>query len=227
MDDNLSYDILNNTSGLPFTQDMGATVNASLTTSTGGVFKTSYNLPTGQLRILPAVGRFPFYYSVADSRPYYIPTTGTPTLVPLNNFFVYFIYALQDDKVGEAVRLRSAIITFTTLAQAQAYQWEQNVAASATLGDKEIRPLYKLIFETRNTYSTACISSALRQVDNLKAQRTATLSFSGSTVPSVNVALTTPLDSATNQDELNIYLYNNFLCMSFLFLILFCLYVTI
>ena len=44
----------------------------------------------------------------------------------------------------------------------------------------------------------------------LAANKWIPLGSAGSTaVTSANVALTTPLDSATNQDELNVYLYNN------------------
>jgi hypothetical protein len=44
---------------------------------------------------LPAT-RFPFAWDVATNRPEYITSTGTRTLVPSGDYFVYFVYATQN-----------------------------------------------------------------------------------------------------------------------------------
>lgn len=204
MDDNFAYTITNGTTGDKWMQDLGTNVAASLSTTTGGIFKTTYNDATGRLRVLNALGKFPFHYSVADGRPFYITSNGTATLVPYNSYFVYFLYALQDDKNGESIRLRSAVVTFATLALAQAYQWENNLAYSVTLGDKEIRPLYRMIFETRSTYDAAVMRSVLREVLNIKSQRIQTASVSSATISGSNVTIIPPPGYiSTNQQDLN------------------------
>ena len=208
MDDNLAYTVSNNTSGAKFSQDLGHLTAATLNATNSGLFKASYNDSLGRLRILPAT-RFPFLWNSGTNIPDYITETGVRTPVPDNTYFVYFIYALQDDKSGEALRIRSAHTTFATLAQAQAYYWETLVGYSPTLGDKEIRPLWRGIFYTDysggGAYPAGCKYSVLREITDIRKQRISTVSASSTSVLSTSVVLATVPSGSTssNQDQFN------------------------
>lgn len=201
LDDNFRYSIVNNTSGAAWSQDLGTTTAANITTANGLLARVSYNDSLGRLRLLPAT-RFPFHF-VGDV-PQTIGADGTVTPVPNNYFFVTFTYCLQDDKAGEAVRVRSYVSSFATIDAARAAQWEDLVGISPTLGDKEIRPLHRHIWERRTAYDNAVKQSVLRETLDIRKERVKSISVSSTTILSSNVALATPLLGATNQDAYNV-----------------------
>lgn len=208
MDDNFQYSIANNTSGAKWSQDLGTNTAANLTTTNGALLKISYNDSLGKLRLLPAT-RFPFDFT--GNVPNFITGAGVRTPITNNYFFVYFEYVLQDDKAGEAVRLRSYTQQFQTIDLARNAQWEDLVSQSPTLGDKEIRPLRRRIWEYRTAYPTAVKGAVLRETLDIRKERVNAITVSSSTILSTNVALATvPSGStASNQDVLNIAEYSH------------------
>ena len=184
-DDGLEWTVTN--TPIPvnyFEQNMGNTTALSLTSINSGQFKIRTNDAAGLLNILPAT-RFPFLWNAGNNRPQFLTTLGVPTDVDNNNFFVYYIYNLADRTVGGAVKITSAEAQYTSLSLAQAHSWENMRALYATLKDNEIRPLYKLIFESRNAYDVAVKYSVLREIADIRTQRTTTsVASSGSTLAS-------------------------------------------
>lgn len=181
MDDNMPYTVTNDTGASKFMQDMGQINAGLLTFSNAGLFRVRTQDAGGLLDALPAT-RFPFAWNSGSNRPEYITSAGARTLVGNGNFFVYFAYSIQDPRNGETIKLVSTGSEYITLANAQASTWEDVKALYPLIGDPEIRPLYKLIFEYRNTYDVAVKYSALRQVDDYrKTIVTTTATSAGST----------------------------------------------
>jgi len=183
MDDNLIYTLTNSSSGpAKFTQNLGT----GLLPATSGKFMITYNNSATDLRKLLATD-FPFSFNNTTNLPEYITSTGIRTTVPNGDFFVYYIYALQDPRYGETIKLRSAEATFTTETLAKAHSWEQLQSIFPTLRDGEIRLLYKLTFEYRTTYDIACKKTVLRSVDDLRRQKTTTSATSGGSLPATSI----------------------------------------
>lgn len=89
IDDNLEYTVLNNTSGLVFTQDLGNTNAGALTSSNSGQFIISYRDAAGLIELLPAT-RFPFPFNATTNHPEYITTLGVRTSVTSSYYFVVY-----------------------------------------------------------------------------------------------------------------------------------------
>ncbi len=204
LDDNLKYAVTHATGGTTkFTQDLGVQSALTLTTLNGGLFKTRINDAGGKLFFLPPT-RFPFAWDSATNRPQYITQNGTRTLVNSGDFFVYFVYALQEPRRGQAVSVVSANVSFGTLPLAQEFAWETMQGLYATLADKEIRPLYKVIFEYRSSYNVACKYSVIRQIDDIRKLKTTTVSATAGSVLASNVISTPPSGfTGTNQQTLD------------------------
>lgn len=200
-DDGLEWTVVNTTTPTNyFEQDMGNIVTASLTSSNSGLFRIRTNNANGVLNILPAT-RFPFLWNTGNNRPQYLTTTGVATDVPDDNWFVYYVYNLSDRKVGAPVKITSAEVVFGTLASAQAHSWEIMRSLYSTLKDNEIRPLYKIIFYTNNTgggaYSAAVKYTVIREIADIRTQKTTTsVASAGSTLAS-NVVVTPSGDIAS------------------------------
>ena len=195
-DDGLEYTVTNTTAAGKFNQDLGQTITASLNATNSALFKIRTNDAAGRLSFLPST-RFPFAWDVATNAPQFITASGVRTLVPDNNWFVYYSYALQDDVQGEAIKLVSAESAFTTWATAQAHTWKTLQNLYATLKDKEIRLLYKYIFYCDKTggqaYPVGCKYSGLVLVEDQRTQLLTSTTSGGSTgsVIASNVTETT------------------------------------
>jgi len=185
-----------------FEQDLGNIVAASLTSTNAGLFKIRTNDVNGLLSFLPAT-RFPFLWNTVNNRPQYLTTTGVATDVPDDNWFVYYIYNLSDRKVGSTIKITSAEIPFTSLALAQGHNWETMRSLYATLKDNEIRPLYKVIFFTNSVvpspYNVACKYTVIREISDIRTQKTTTSVASAGSSLASNVIVTPSGDiSSTN-----------------------------
>ena len=189
VDDNLEYTITNDTSGTAFHQDMGNTTPASLTNANAGLFQPRYQDGSGNQFTLAAT-RFPFTYSAGNVIEY-INATGTRTAVPDGDFAVWYVFTTQNPRTGEAVKVISAPTVFTSQANAEASNWVDILGAYPVLGsDPEIRPLFRLIYESRGAYNVGCKKAALREVQDLrKAAITSTATATGS-LPATSVTFT-------------------------------------
>jgi hypothetical protein len=189
-DDGLDWTVVN--TQIPvnyFEQDLGNNTSSLLTSSNSGRFRIRTNDINGLLNFLPAT-RFPFLWDVSTNRPQYLSQTGVPTLIAGSNFFVYYLYNFNDRVPGSTIKLVSAPQEFATLALAQSHNWESLRAIYASIKDNEIRPLYKVIFEYRATFSVLVKYSVIRQIDDIRTQRTTTsIASAGSTLAS-NVVFT-------------------------------------
>ena len=196
-DDGLEYVVNNTTTPTnPFDQDLGQTTALSLNATNSGLFKIRTNDASGKLNFLDAT-RFPFPFNAANNFPQYITTTGVRTDVGNQKWFVVFIYSFSDDKIGEPVKVVTANTQFDTYSAATAFNWANIQTLYATLQDKEIRPLYKLIYYCKNStpapYLAGCKFSALVQkVDIRTFQPSTVTSSSGGTVLASNVVVTPP-----------------------------------
>lgn len=181
-DDGLEYTVVNSTTNAKFNQDLGQTIAANLNATNSGLFKIRTNDAAGRLSFLAAT-RFPFAWDVATNAPQFITASGVRTLVPDNNWFVYYSYALQDDVQGEAIKLVSAESAFTTYTAAQSHSWKTLQNLYSTLKDKEIRLLYKYIFYCDKTggraYNVGCKYTALVSVEDQRTQLLTSTSVSG------------------------------------------------
>ncbi len=183
VDDNLFYTVTHAASGSTlFTQNLGS----GLLPATSAKLATITNDVDGKLNIIPATD-FPFLWS--GDVPQYLTSTGVRTNVGSGNFFVYYVYALQDPQRGMAVKLKSAQVGFTSQVLADAHSWEELQVLFPTLRDNEIRLLYKLTFEYRTTYSATAKKSVLRKVDDLRKQRITSTAVAGGTLPATSVTL--------------------------------------
>jgi len=207
-DDGLEYQVKSSTTPtLQFYQDLGMTTAASLTSSNSGLFKVRINDSSGRLSFLPAT-RYPFAWDTTTNRPEYITALGVRTLVADNRWFVYYVYSLQDDKVGEAIKVVSAETEFTSLLNAQSHNWENLQALYTTLRDNEIRPLYKVIFYNDNSgggaFSSSCKYSVIREFSDIRKQKiTNTAIASGSVLASNVTTQAKTVLLGTNQETVN------------------------
>jgi hypothetical protein len=203
VDDNLDYTVTNSMTASPWNQDMGSTTAASLASTTGAKFSVFVQDAGGLLSFLPAT-RFPFSYSAGNVAEY-ITTTGTRTAVPDGNFLTVFIYATQNPRTGEAIKIVTAPIPASSLTNAQANTWTtiQNAYPTFFGGDYEIRPLYRLIYQIDSTgggaYDVRTKRAALRQVVDFRAAQPVAVAAAAGSIPASSVTFL-PSDgfSATN-----------------------------
>ena len=194
MDDNLDYTVTNNTSWSPWTQDMWNITAWTLNATNSGLFKIYTQNARWLVNFLPAT-RFPFAWDVATNRPQTISSTWVRTLVPDNRWFVYFIYATQNPRVGEAIKLVSATSEFSSLANAQAYNWVdiQNTYTSFA-NDLEIRPMYRVIFYNDNSWGWSFDAwtkfTALREVQDIRKTIVSSSTTIGWSLPASSVIFT-------------------------------------
>ena len=168
MDDNFKYTIINSQTGTTkFSQDLGILTASALTYNNSAIMNITYNASNGELFVTGGT-RFPFKWNVVNNLPQYMPTSGIWTDVTNNYYFVYFVYSLQDDAYGQSVRLRSAHQDFATLLEAQNYNWVNLLNYSLTLRDKEIRPIARLILDTKTSYAAAVKYTCLREVKDIR-----------------------------------------------------------
>ena len=187
IDDNLSYTVTNGTGTGKFTQDLGNT--SSILSSNSAIFKIRTNDSAGRLNFLAGT-RFPFAWNTVNNKPQYIDSLGNRVDVTNGYFFVYFIYALQDPRNGETIKIVSASTDYTTSNLALASSWETLQQLYPTLTDNEIRPLYKLTFEYKGTFDVLCKYSALREIEDIRRQRVQQLTSSSGTLPATSVSFT-------------------------------------
>jgi len=185
LDDNIYYTLTNASTGsVKFTQNLGT----GLLPATSGKFICISNSASGLLEKIPATD-FPFLWNSGTNTPEYLTVNGTRTAVTANNYFVYYVYALQDPRYGETIKIKSAETDFANLTLAQAHNWEQLQTLFPTLRDGEIRLLYKLTFEYKTSYDVGTKKSVLRYVDDLRKQKTTTTAVASGTVPATNVSV--------------------------------------
>jgi len=185
LDDNIYYTLTNAATGsVKFTQNLGT----GLLPATSGKFICISNSASGLLEKIPATD-FPFLWNSGTNTPEYLTVNGTRTSVTANNYFVYYVYALQDPRYGETIKIKSAETDFANLTLAQAHNWEQLQTLFPTLRDGEIRLLYKLTFEYKTSYDVGTKKSVLRYVDDLRKQKTTTTAVASGTVPATNVSV--------------------------------------
>jgi len=190
MDDNLPYTITNSNNNLNFNQDLGEVVKANLTSTNSALFRNIYYSNTGLLQIQTAT-RFPFLYS-ANSIPE-IVIAGVRTEVPNNNYFIVFLYALQDQKQGCGITSAMYPTTYTTVENANLITWNDLKSTFPSLGDPEIRPIYKLVYERKTIYNVACKYSVLRNVTDYRRDIVAQ-SVSNATTQIASNVIFTPYD---------------------------------
>lgn len=202
VDDNLDYLVTNSTGGLAWQQDLGNTTAASLNNTNSALFKIFVQDSSARVSFTTAT-RFPFAFNSGTNLPQYISSTGVATDVPNTNFFVYFVYATQNPVNGNAIKTVSAPASYTSITNARAINWiDIQNTYSTFANDSEIRPLYRLIFETRSSgggaYDVGAKFSVLRETQDIrKAAVTSTTTASGSlpassvtVVPAGNLAST-------------------------------------
>lgn len=196
IDDNLEYSVVNSQVAALWNQDLGTTTAANLlvASNNGAKFKIRTNDLNGLLQFLPAT-QFPFPFDAATNRPQYISSVGARIEVPSGNFFVVYVYSLQDPRTGEPLKIAPSNAAYTSLVNAQAANWTDLQALYPTLNDNEIRPLYKLIYETRwsggGAYNVAIKYSALRQVDDIRKTQVTSTTTAAGTIPATNVSTLT------------------------------------
>lgn len=211
-DDGLEYTVVNSwnvgntTTNLKFNQDLGTVVSANLNATNSGLYKVRINDAQGRLSFLPAT-RFPFSWDATTNAPEYITALGVRTLVTDNRWMVNYCYALQDDVYGEAIKVVSAEVDFSTFALAQAHQWENLQALYTTLRDKELRPLWKVIHYVNKTggsvYNVGCKYAAIVLMTDIRTQKVSNVSSVGSSsVLGTNVVIT-PFADITATDAQN------------------------
>jgi hypothetical protein len=209
LDDNLPYTVTNSAGGLKFQQNMGNISAGALNATNSGLFKVRFQTAASLVNTLAAT-RFPFAWAAATNRPEIINTTGTRVLVDNLNFFVYFVYVIQDPRNGDAVRVVSDPNQFTGLTAAQASSWASIQSVYSTLNDSEIRPLYKLTFEYKQTWNAGCKYSVLREVADIRKQQIAQLSLSAGSLAASSVTFVPGTSglASTNAQALGIELAN-------------------
>ncbi len=205
LDDNLPYTVTNNTTGNPFTQDLGNITPASLNATNSALFKVFVQNASSEVSFLPAT-RFPFAWNAASNRPETISSVGVRTVVPDNRWFVYFIYSTQNPVVGEAIKIVSAPAEFTSLVNAQAYTWTNIQALYPLIGtDHEIRPLYRVIFYNDNSgggsFPPGCKYSVIRETQDLRAGSVTSTTAATGSLPASSVTTVLYSDiTATNME---------------------------
>jgi len=205
LDDNLPYTVENSTGGSYWQQDMGNISAAALNATNSGLFKIRSQSAGGEISYLP-ISRFPFAFNVSNT-PEYITSTGARTSVTAGNYFVYFVYALQDPRTGQAVKSVSSTSQYNTQTLAEAVSWSDIQAAYPTLNDGEIRPLYKLLYQYQSGYDVGTKKAVLRQVQDLRVARVTSTTAVGSVLatsvintPSGNIVATNLQDAVNELD---------------------------
>lgn len=192
LDDNLLYSVLDSGTPADWTQDLGEQTPASITVSNGGLFKV-VSKASGVFITLAAT-QFPFAFSGSNVIEY-IQADGTRTPVGNTNFAVYWLFAYQDPRAGEQIKLVSHPAEFTSITNARNITWDTTRTLISLLDTNEIRPLYKLIYESRTGYSTDVKKAVLREaVDVRKLIVTTTTSLG--TIDAAQVT-TTPVGFLT------------------------------
>jgi hypothetical protein len=210
MDDNYIYTTTNTTPNAPvnyFEQDLGHVTAGTLTLSNAGQFPIRTNAGLGgQRSFLPAT-RFPFKWNTSNNRPQYITSAGVATDVADDRYFIYYVYQLQDRKVGQSIRIVSAETDFTTIALAQSHQYETLQTIHEDLRNPENRLLYKLIFFTNSggggAFNVAVKYTRLHErVDLRKGKYISGGVTAGGTVVATNVTTTAKsILTATNVES--------------------------
>ena len=194
VDDNLEYSITNDTSGTAWHQDLGNTTPASLNATNSALFSIFTQDAGGLVTFLPAT-RFPFAWNATSNRPEIISATGTRTVVTDNRWFVYFVYSTQNPRTGEALKSISATSEFTSLANAQAYNWIdiQNTYPTLFGNDGELRPLYRIVFYNDNSgagaYPAGAKYSVIRETQDLRKSAVTSTTAATGTLPSSSVTV--------------------------------------
>jgi hypothetical protein len=207
MDDNLLYSVTNSTDASEWNQDLGITTAGSLTNLNSGIFNIRYKGVGGEPELVTGT-RFPFLWDSGTDRPQYVDTNGTRTLVTDDNFFVYFVYSIQDKRTGQSVRLTPSYAQYASLTAAQAVTWANVQAQDPGANDNEIRVLYRLIFQFSNSgmvYPVENKYSVLREVTDLRKIIITQASNIGGTLPASNITYTptSPMTSTNVQSVLN------------------------
>ena len=208
LDDNLPFSITNTPTPTTFwQQDLGNNTGVTLNATNSGIFKVRYKGVAGA-GVVEAGTRFPFLWDIATNRPQYVNNSGVKTTVTNNNFFVYFVYGIQDGRVGHTIRITPVYNEYTNITDANAVTWETVQTQDEAARDTEIRPLYKLVFETKTSYSAGCKYSALRVVTDIRnSVITQTTSSIGATLASKVVYTPFTGISSTNVQALGLELY--------------------
>lgn len=186
---NLAYTITNSTGGLMWQQDLGVTVAGSLNATNSAMFPIRYQDGSGLAYTLPAT-RFPFDWDSGTNAPNYITATSIRTPVSNNYYFVYYIYAFQDPRNGQGVRSISDIAQYSTAIDAESSTWSNIQSAYPTLNDTAIRPMYRLIYEHRTSYSDGSKQSVLREIQDLRIARITTATVTTGIVLASSVVVT-------------------------------------
>lgn len=170
LDDNLLYTVTNSTGGLTFQQDMGdVTVSTTSPNNTNaGIFPVVYLNSTG-VGTMATGTRFPFLFHPSSNNPQYYTAAGALISVNSSNFFNVFIYSIQDVRTGKRVRAYTYPVEYTSTALASVATWyDCQRLFPEFLEDHEARPLYRLIYEYRSTYTAGCKYCALRDWSDIK-----------------------------------------------------------
>lgn len=186
LDVNLAYTLTNASTGTAkFTQNLGS----GLLPATSGKFITITNNASLILDKIPATD-FPFLWNATTNTPEYLTQLGVRTGVSVNNFFVYYLYAIQDPRRGETIKIKSAEIDFANSSLAEAHSWTQLQTLFPTLRDSKIRVLYKLTFEYKTAFDIGTKKSALRKIEDLRKQRITSTATVGGVIPASTVSFT-------------------------------------
>lgn len=211
MDDNLPFSVTNTATPTTFwQQNLGSNTALLLNSTNSAILKTRYKGGAG-VGVVEDGTRYPFLWDIATNKPQYVNSSGVKTLVSNGYFFVYFVYGIPDGRVGNTVRITPAYSEYASQTDANAVTWETVQTQDEAARDTEIRPLYKLVFETKSSFGVGCKYTVLRSVvDIRKSVVTQTTSSIGSILAS-NVVYT-PFTGITSTDvqSLGLELYNKF-----------------
>lgn len=186
IDANLAYTLTNAATGTTkFTQNLGS----GLLPATSGKFICITNNSSLILDKIPATD-FPFLWNAATNTPEYLTQLGVRTGVTANNFFVYYLYAIQDPRRGETIKIKSAEVDFANSSLAEAHSWTQLQTLFPTLRDSKVRVLYKLTFEYKTSFDIGTKKTALRKIEDLRKQRTTSTATVGGVIPASTVTVT-------------------------------------
>ena len=209
LDDNLPYTITNSTSQALWNQDLGNTTPASLNATNAGLFEIFVQNASSEVYFLPAT-RFPFAWDEASNRPQIINSVGTRIVVTDNRWFVYFIYATQNPKPTEALKLIGATTEFSSLADARACTWSTLQSIYPVNGsDNEIRPLYRIIFYNDNdkagSFPAGCKYSVIREVQDLRNGEVTSVALATGSIAATSVTYipTLPIAGTNVQSALD------------------------
>jgi len=204
IDDNLPYTVTSTTSWVvKFTQDLWNVTPASLNATNSAIFNIRWN-DSGWILVKQTGTRYPFSFNSSTNIPEYITTLWVRTPVSNLYYFVYYVYALQDPRRWETIKIVSAETQFSTSTLASAHSWEVLQWLYPTLADTEIRPLYKLTFEYRTIYDVWAKYSALRVVDDLRKARVSRSAVASWSLPATSVTEITDWNVQTALDNLRI-----------------------